>query len=46
MKILLDTHLLIWLIGASERLHPAAREIIEDVNNELFSVLPASGNYR
>lgn len=36
MKILLDTHLLIWLVGASERLSFTARQAIEDVRNELF----------
>lgn len=36
MKILLDTHILIWLIGASDRLPSTARETIEDVDNELF----------
>ena len=38
MKILLDTHLLLWIADAPERLSPEAREIIEDPENEpLFS---------
>ncbi len=36
MRILLDTHLLIWLVGASERLPSSAREAIENSNNQLF----------
>jgi PIN domain nuclease of toxin-antitoxin system len=36
VRILFDTHLLIWFIGASERLPSGAREAIEDENNQLF----------
>lgn len=36
MSILLDTHLLIWLIAASERLPATAREAVENSNNQLF----------
>ena len=39
MKLLLDTHLLLWAAGEPERLPAAARELIEDRNNQLmFSV--------
>jgi PIN domain nuclease of toxin-antitoxin system len=36
MKLLLDTHLLLWAVGVSRRLSPAARNLIEDSNNELW----------
>ncbi|WJR68337.1 type II toxin-antitoxin system VapC family toxin [Neorhizobium sp. CSC1952] len=36
MRILLDSHLLVWLVGASDRLPPEAREIIENVDNDIF----------
>lgn len=36
MNLLLDTHLLIWSAGNSERLSPLARSLIEDENNQLF----------
>jgi PIN domain nuclease of toxin-antitoxin system len=36
MKLLLDTHLLLWAAGLPERLPNAARQQIEDANNELF----------
>ncbi|WP_176591843.1 type II toxin-antitoxin system VapC family toxin [Sphingobium sp. EM0848] len=36
MKLLLDTHLLIWAAGFPERLSVEARELIEDKNNDLF----------
>lgn len=36
MKLLLDTHVLIWAAGFPERLPPAARELIADTDNELF----------
>ncbi|MDR6815978.1 PIN domain nuclease of toxin-antitoxin system [Neorhizobium sp. 2083] len=36
MRILLDSHLLVWLVGASERLPSAAREIIENPDHEIF----------
>ena len=39
MKLLLDTHLLLWAAGQPERLPAAARELIDDANNQLmFSV--------
>lgn len=41
MKLLLDTHLLLWAAGAPERLSAQARTLIEAIDNEsLFS--PAS----
>ena len=41
MKLLLDTHLLLWAAAQPERLPPAARKLIDDAGNEpLFS--PAS----
>lgn len=36
MRILLDSHLLVWLVGASDRLPLAAREVIENPENEIF----------
>jgi len=39
MKLLLDTHILIWLIAGSEKLNKTARYAIEDENNSLhFSI--------
>ena len=40
MKLLLDTHLLLWAAEAPERVPPEARDMIADVGNELnFSVV-------
>jgi PIN domain nuclease of toxin-antitoxin system len=36
MKLLLDTHLLLWVAGAPERLSADARGLIKDQHNELF----------
>ncbi|OHV83761.1 type II toxin-antitoxin system VapC family toxin [Rhizobium sp. LCM 4573] len=36
MKVLLDSHLLVWLVGASYRLPLDAREIIENPDHEIF----------
>jgi len=36
MRILLDSHLLVWLVGASDRLPPEARTIIENADNDIF----------
>ena len=36
MKLLLDTHTLLWFIGGSSRLSSAARILIEDSENEKF----------
>lgn len=36
MKLLLDTHLLLWAAGAPERLGAAARKLIESPRNELL----------
>lgn len=36
MKLLLDTHLLLWAAGAPQRLSSVARALIEDSENELF----------
>lgn len=36
MKLLLDTHLLIWAAGAPDRLGKKARKLIEDRDNELL----------
>ena len=39
MKLLLDTHLLLWAAGAPDRLPAAARDLVEDPGNILiFSV--------
>ncbi len=38
MKLLTDTHLLLWAAGQPEKLSPAARDLLEDPGNEpLFS---------
>lgn len=36
MKLLLDTHLLLWAAGTPENLSVAALELIEDTHNELY----------
>lgn len=36
MKLLLDTHVLIWAAGFPDRLSPEARALIEDEANELL----------
>lgn len=36
MKLLLDTHLLLWAAGAPEQLPAAARPLLEDPQNELL----------
>ncbi len=36
MKLLLDTHVLLWAAGLPERLSVAARRLIEDTDNELM----------
>jgi len=36
MKLLLDTHLLLWAAGEPDRLPKEAKMLIEDVQNELF----------
>jgi PIN domain nuclease of toxin-antitoxin system len=36
MNILLDAHVLLWTVGAPDRLPPAARTVIEDSENALF----------
>lgn len=36
MRILLDTHVLLWAVGNSDRLTVAARKWLEDSNNEVF----------
>lgn len=35
MKLLLDTHVLLWAAGSPAQLPPAARTLLEDPNNEL-----------
>jgi hypothetical protein len=36
MKLLLDTHLLLWAAGQPEKLSPAASALIDDAHNELL----------
>lgn len=36
MKLLLDTHLLLWAAGSPEQLPKVARSLMEDQNNELL----------
>jgi PIN domain nuclease of toxin-antitoxin system len=35
MKLLLDTHILLWMVRESHRLSPEARTLLGDVGNEL-----------
>jgi PIN domain nuclease of toxin-antitoxin system len=35
MKLLLDTHVLLWAAGSPDQLSPDARTLLEDPNNEL-----------
>ena len=37
MRILLDTHLLLWAVGNSQRLPNSVREKLEDPSNALFA---------
>lgn len=42
MKLILDTHALLWFLGGDRRLSNAARSAIEDLSNErLFSIAGA-----
>lgn len=36
MKILADSHILIWFLSADESLSPKARSILEDENNTIY----------
>ena len=36
MRLLLDTHVLLWAVAASRRLPKAARALIQDEENEVF----------
>ncbi len=36
MRLLLDTHVWLWMLAAPERLSPAARRIVVSTDNELF----------
>ena len=36
MRILLDTHILLWAAGTPDRLRPSARAVIDDPQNELY----------
>ena len=36
MRVLLDTHCFLWMQAALRKLSPAARAIVEDVDNELL----------
>lgn len=36
MRLLLDTHLLLWAAASSKRLSPEARKILEDGTNEAY----------
>ena len=36
MRVLLDTHILLWMIGESRSLSAVARRILADETNELF----------
>ena len=36
MRLLLDTHLLLWAVASSQRVSPEARSLIEDPRNDVF----------
>lgn len=36
MKLLLDTHLLLWAAGNPERLSPSSRRLLNDAGNQLY----------
>ncbi len=36
MRILLDTHVLLWAVGASHRVPKAVRRMLEDGDNEIY----------
>lgn len=36
MRLLLDTHLLLWAVARSERLPREARQLLEDDDNEVY----------
>jgi len=46
MKLLLDTHALIWFAEDDARLSTAAREALNDEANDLFAAPPAFGKWR
>ena len=39
MRVLLDSHTLIWLYSGNERLSQKAREVIENPQNEVVSLV-------
>ena len=41
MRLLLDTHLLLWTVGPDERLSSQARRLIGDPENELLILTSA-----
>ncbi|OBK57260.1 twitching motility protein PilT [Mycobacterium gordonae] len=36
MRLLLDTHVLLWLVSAPNKIDASAREVVEDPRNEVF----------
>jgi PIN domain nuclease of toxin-antitoxin system len=36
MRLLLDTHTLLWALGDPDRLHPSTRALLEDSTHEVF----------
>lgn len=36
MRLLLDTHVLLWAVGYSQRLPPATRDLLVDAANEVY----------
>ncbi|WP_341748983.1 hypothetical protein [Candidatus Tisiphia endosymbiont of Sialis lutaria] len=46
MKLLLDTHTLIWALSEPEKLPPKITKLLTDVNNIIFLVLFLYGNYK
>ncbi len=43
MKLLLDTHLLLWAAGSPDLLPATARPLLEDAQNELLFSAPVFG---
>jgi len=43
MRVLLDTHVLIWALGQPRRLLKDIQSVLQEQQNEIFFVLQASG---
>lgn len=36
MRILIDTHIFLWLFGFSQRILPGVEQLLKDSNNEIY----------